>query len=77
MVGTTVPVEREPISAHDFITVPELAALMRVSEWTARSWCREGRVKAVYLGKTGYRISKREVRRVKRHGLREVADERE
>lgn len=46
------------MSAHDFLSVPEAAALLRVSPDTVRDWIREGRVRAWRIGPRGrYRIS--------------------
>jgi len=48
----------EPAHAPEWLTVPEVAARLRVKEATVRRWIRTQQLPALYLGSTraGYRI---------------------
>jgi excisionase family DNA binding protein len=43
---------RRDQSEPRYLTVPEAAALLRVSAWTVRDWARRGRIPATRLGAT-------------------------
>jgi excisionase family DNA binding protein len=47
------------------LNVREVAARMRVSEWTVREWLRQGRIRGLRPGgtKAGWRISEAELAR--------------
>jgi excisionase family DNA binding protein len=47
----------------DLLTVPEVAAILRLNEQTVRKWLREGRLPGIYLGSrtAGYRIRRSDV----------------
>jgi excisionase family DNA binding protein len=48
------------------LTVPEVAAQLRINEETVRRWLRSGRLKGVRIGgpRAGYRIPEPEVARI-------------
>ena len=49
---------RSPTSSTEWLTVRDIAVLLRVSEGTVRRWIRAGRLKAKFFGgRSGYRIS--------------------
>jgi excisionase family DNA binding protein len=47
------------------LTVPEVAARLRVSEWTVREWLRRGRLQGLRPGgtKAGWRIDEADLER--------------
>lgn len=50
------------ISRTEWLTVRDIAVLLRVSEGTVRRWIRKGRLKARFFGgRSGYRISDHEL----------------
>jgi excisionase family DNA binding protein len=53
------------MDAHDrLLTVPEVAAALRVDDNTVRRWIRRGRIEAHNLGgRTGYRVRRSELDR--------------
>ena len=49
--------------ADEFLTIREVAHLLKLSEATIRKWCREGRLPALKLGKA-YRIRRSDIDRL-------------
>ena len=49
--------------ADEFLTIREVAQLLKLSEATIRKWCREGRLPALKLGKA-YRIRRSDIDRL-------------
>ncbi len=53
---------RSPTSRTEWLTVRDIAVLLRVSEGTVRRWIRTGRLKAKFFGgRIGYRIDDRDL----------------
>lgn len=50
--------------AERFLTVPEIAAELRVPETNVRAWLREGKLKGVLLSrKAGWRVEREDLER--------------
>ena len=51
--------------SEDLLTVPEVAAMLRLNEQTVRKWLREGRLPGIYLGTrtAGWRVQRADVAR--------------
>ena len=49
--------------AEELLTVPEVAAMLRLNEQTVRKWLREGRLPGIYLGTrtAGWRVRRADV----------------
>jgi excisionase family DNA binding protein len=49
----------------ELLTVPEVAALLKLNEQTVRRWLREGRLAGTYLGtrQAGWRVRRSDVER--------------
>ena len=49
---------------EELMTVPEVAAVLRLNEQTVRKWLREGRLPGIYLGTrtAGWRVRRADVR---------------
>ncbi len=54
----------------EFLTVKEVAELLKMSEATVRKWCREGVLPAVKLGKS-YRIRRSDIDKLFEKAARE------
>ena len=51
-----------PVTRAEWLTVRDIAVLLRVSEGTVRRWIRAGRLKAKFFGgRSGYRINGRDL----------------
>ena len=61
--------------SEDLLTVPEVAAMLRLNEQTARKWLRDGRLPGIYLGTrtAGWRIQREDVTRFLEDRRGEVA----
>ena len=59
----------------ELLTVPEVAATLRLNEQTVRKWLREGRLAGVYLGTrtAGWRVRRSDVARFLEEHRGEVA----
>ena len=54
------------VAMEEFLTVPEVAARLRVSTETVRRWLRAGKLKGVQIGGTrvGYRVRDSDVEKM-------------
>ncbi len=60
-----------------WLTVAEIAAMLRVHEQTVREWLRQGQLKGrSFGGRTGYRVAEADLRRFLREREAETIDER-
>ena len=51
------------MSDDELMTVPEVAAMLRLNEQTVRKWLRDGRLPGIYLGSrtAGWRVRRADV----------------
>lgn len=46
----------------EFLTVREVAQILRISEWTVRRWLKEGKLRGIWLSdRAGWRISREDL----------------